>query len=338
MLRLFQSIFGGARAEPGRYPEELVERAIERAVDATDPRLRTVRGHRRRLRPAVLASVDHVVDLVNGLPDRVDASRAAFDADPRLAHFFASARRLPEVFGNDPALRDYLKTSSGRRGAAVLALLAMQREQRTVLGMQQSGDGVRREVLQKIVDFSGHRLIDPAADEEDARRALMRRAYDHLLSRALRDVLAGRAQRTGLERERVLMQRKLESLRAGNWGLDAPGPGPEVDAAGLEARIAEIAADLERIGPRTGVLERELEVVEAALARPRERLWHARESVTVDREGVLHDEEGGGAHAVPLDVVHDDEGQSMVVLPVAVPLAEVPPQVDGLAQARRVLG
>ena len=61
MLRLFQSIFGQAQPEQGLVPEEIVQMAIERAVDATDGRLRALPGYQKRLRPAVLQTIDHVV-------------------------------------------------------------------------------------------------------------------------------------------------------------------------------------------------------------------------------------------------------------------------------------
>ena len=66
MLRFLQSIFGGV--EPGSYPESLVTEAIERAVDATDSQVRAVSGYQKKLRPAVLRAIDHVVALVEGLP------------------------------------------------------------------------------------------------------------------------------------------------------------------------------------------------------------------------------------------------------------------------------
>lgn len=45
-MRLFKALFSGGEAA-GRYPETLIEAAIERAMDATDPRLRLVPGYRR---------------------------------------------------------------------------------------------------------------------------------------------------------------------------------------------------------------------------------------------------------------------------------------------------
>ena len=57
MLKLFHSIFGGAAVERGKYPDDLIERAIDRALEATDPRIRALSGHRRRIGAArVLAS------------------------------------------------------------------------------------------------------------------------------------------------------------------------------------------------------------------------------------------------------------------------------------------
>ena len=77
MLQLFQSIFGaGPQDEP--YPDELISRAIERAVDGTDPRLRALPGYRKKLRAAVIHAIGHVVGLVDSLPVPLELSRAGF--------------------------------------------------------------------------------------------------------------------------------------------------------------------------------------------------------------------------------------------------------------------
>lgn len=64
MLQLFQSIFGSEPSAPSVHSAELVERAIERAVEATDSRLRAVSGYKKTLRSAVTHALDHVVALV----------------------------------------------------------------------------------------------------------------------------------------------------------------------------------------------------------------------------------------------------------------------------------
>jgi xanthine dehydrogenase iron-sulfur cluster and FAD-binding subunit A len=81
MLRLFHSIFGN---EPGanRYPETLVQAAIERAVGGNGPWLCGCSGYRRKLRPAVVHALDHVVALVDRLDEPVELSRENFGSGP----------------------------------------------------------------------------------------------------------------------------------------------------------------------------------------------------------------------------------------------------------------
>src|SRR5512146_2030680 len=96
MLRFLQSIFGGV--EEGRYPESLVKAAIERAVDGTDPWLRAVSGYKKKLRPAVVRAIDHVVALVNALPPPIAVGLKSYDSDPRFKAFFMSTAEMRQIF------------------------------------------------------------------------------------------------------------------------------------------------------------------------------------------------------------------------------------------------
>jgi hypothetical protein len=89
-MKLFQSIFGRGESV-GRYPETLLEQAIERAVDGTDPRLRLVPGYRKRLRQPVIRAIDQVIALVDGFAGPLTAGIDGYGNDSRLAALFASA-------------------------------------------------------------------------------------------------------------------------------------------------------------------------------------------------------------------------------------------------------
>ena len=77
MLKLFHSIFG-REAENERYPESLIDAAIERAVDGTDSRLRLVSRYKKHLRPSIIHAIDHVTTLVDGIPPPLEAGRADY--------------------------------------------------------------------------------------------------------------------------------------------------------------------------------------------------------------------------------------------------------------------
>ncbi|MBU3737195.1 MAG: hypothetical protein FGM62_09515, partial [Methylobacterium sp.] len=190
MLKLFQSIFTSPPAS-SRYPAPVVEQAIERVVDGTDPRLRALPGYKKRLRPAVLKLIDHVVALVGDLPALVQAGREQYALDSRLSTLFSSADRMLEVFAGDANLSAFLQSQHLPPGQ-VLALLLAERVEKNILGMDLAGDQVQREVAQEVVTFTGFRLVDPALDEEALRKQLRRRAFDHMLTLALGEIVLRR--------------------------------------------------------------------------------------------------------------------------------------------------
>ena len=71
----------------GRYEridEQDIERAIGIIVDETDPRLRLVRGYRKKLRKPVIRSLVYVDKLVTRIPGPFEISRKAFGSNPQV--------------------------------------------------------------------------------------------------------------------------------------------------------------------------------------------------------------------------------------------------------------
>jgi hypothetical protein len=311
MLRLLQSIFGGG-IEKGSYPESLVREAIERAVDGTDPWLRAVSGYKRKLRPAVVRAIDHVVSLVNGLGPPVAASPGCYGEDPRLKAFFMSTAEMRQIFGSDRSLEDFLKRP-GSVASQVIALMLMEKQEKMGFGVALSGDVVMHDVPQVTVSFVGHRLLDPTGSEDETRRQLMRRAYDHLLSIALGAIAIVKGERETLERRRALLQSKLDLLRRGGWGFDETGSTERPDAAALEEQYAQIEAKLREVGGDDKMLDVYLGIVADVLGRPGEYLWSGRETLIVDRLGIKRSEPADDAPELTLDVLSNAAGQSRIV-------------------------
>lgn len=310
MLKFLHSIFGAH--EDGPYPESLVHEALERAVDATDSALRAVSGYKKKLRPAVIRAIDHVVGLVNALPAPMPVTLGGYTNDPRLKHFFISAMDLQKVVAGDPALADFLQ---GPLGATpeVFALLAMEKQEKRIFGSALSGEVVIHDVPQVTVSFDAHRFLDPSGEELRTRRLLMRRAYDHLLGLALRRLTEVKWERDDLERRRALLQAKLNLLEREGWSFTS-GEGSEgLDAAGVEARLGDIERELEAYGGEDRVFEAYLEVVVDVLGRPEEYLREKSETIFVDRMGIKHSEAAEDAPPLQLAEVYNAEGRSLVV-------------------------
>jgi hypothetical protein len=334
-VKLFQSIFGRGETR-GRYPEVLIELAIERAVDGTDSRLRLLPGYRKRLRAPVIQAIDHVVALVDGIPACVPAGRSEHGAEPRLAALFASAEEMLDIFGRDSELADFLSSHDASNGPRVTALLLAERVERNILGMDLVGDQVRRDVQQVAVSFTAHRLLDPRGDEAETRRQLKRRAFDHLLSLALTRIAEVRVERADLTRQRDLLRRKLTTLERGGWGFDAP-EGGHADPAALATELDAVTAQLEALGADEGVLGAHLEIVTDLLGEAVRQLWAEEITLYLDPMNIQRDAQNPSARRIVLQELHNARGRRVAMLPVSLAPGDLPPREDFVAAAERYL-
>jgi hypothetical protein len=336
MFKLFQSIFGAAPVKGSGHPPALVEAAIERAIEATDPRIRAASGYRKKLEPAVVHALDHVKALALGMPAPVEASRATYGDDAQLAAFFASPERMSEVFGADRALFEYLASPAGAGTEPVLALLLVERTEKKVLGMALQGDQVQRDVSQVQVSFDRHRLVDPCAAEDDLRRALARRAYDHLLAMALARIAEVGGERESLEASQSVLRAKLRALQSARMDFSGGGAEAPPDAATIEAKLADIEAQLATTGSGATVIAKHLELVAESLGKAERQLWIEPVTVLMDRLGIRQASPGGTTVELRLRELHNAAGATAVSLPIAIPRGEIPKR-DILAEARRLL-
>jgi hypothetical protein len=334
-MKLFQSIFGGGESR-GRYPETLIEAGIERAVDGTDPRLRLLPGYRNRLREPVLKTFDHVVELVDGLPAPLGARREDYGREPTLAAFFASPDEMLQTFGKADELTDYLSGPEGAGAQSISTLLFAERIERGILGMDLVDDQVLRDVPQVTVSFSGHRLLDPRDSEEQMRRQLKRRAFDHLLSLALTRISEVSAERADLTRQRDLLKRKLAALKRGGWSFEETD-GPAPDPAALVADLDAITAELEALGMDRDVLDAHLAIVTELLAEPESQLWSQGVTLYLDAMNIERGPDYPSVRRIDLQELHNARGRRLAMLPLALAPAELPPREDLVTAAQRYL-
>lgn len=337
MLNLFQSIFGRDTGQTASYPETLITRAIARALAATDPRLGLISGYRRTLRPAVIHAIDHVVQLVDSLGPAVELTRSKYGTDARLAAVFASVDHMRDILVQDDALTAFRRQAGASPAERAYALLMMEKHERKVLGVDLRGDIVQREVAQVSVNFTAHRLVDPATEGPETRRLLIRRAFDHLLTLALARITRERELRETLKRQHALLKRKLALLKVGNWGFDAGGRERASDTADIEMRLAEIQTQLQSLPPDEALLKNHLAILAEVLDTADTQLWKVRVPLIVDRMGSARRHATATDLAFELDELHSTDGRTLYILPVCILLRELPAPADPFSEARRYL-
>ncbi len=327
MLRLLHSIFTTSSGETSKLDEAVIERAIERAVNGTDIRLRAVIGYRKILRSAVERAVEYVIDLVDALPPAIEFSKKQYGADPRLRAFFASANRLREVLSSSQAIRSYMSRSKPPVTGMIYAGLRVEREERKTFGTDLVGDILRRDVEQVVVNFCRHRFVAVSDDDTNIRRELKKRSFDNLIRTALQRLISERRKQDELAQERQLLHRKLQALADCRWGLESVLDQEEckpVDTAAVEKRIAEIEAELSRVKTKVVNLNDHLDVIVATLGAPHEHLRMDVISLTLNRMGVkVAEGSHPSADTLRLNEFSTSDGYRAVLIIVAIPEEEI---------------
>jgi len=342
VLKFLSSLFTPPEKGDESPDRALIDAAIERAVDGTDRRLRALDDYRRRLREPVERAVDHVIALVDAMPAPTEISAQSFGADPRIRAFFSSVDHLHGVLGKLKDVRQYQEHCVEVAADEIFGLLVMQKEERTVLGMELEGDAVRKDVIQVAVSFSHHRYIAPASSEKGTRWELKKRAFDFLIERALEQLAQETRKRVELDRQRCLLRRKLDALRAGNWGLgsalaDNGHNGADIDA--VEAEIESIDAELGQFGTNSLGLEQSLDCIAGILRQPKEWLDARPVALRLDYRGIrLADSGPAAAGELQLTELFSGTGARRIILPGRIPSREIPDRPDVVKELSRYLG
>ncbi len=337
MFSLLKSLFGSEPVEKGRYAETVVQEGMRLALEASDARIRGLSGYQDKLRPCMLKTFDHVVELVDGLPGELELSRESFSREANLAAFFASVDHMQQVLRDDTDLTDFIDSAEGRRSGAAHGLLVMQRVERNVLGMELQGDIMRRDVAQVAVNFTAHRLLAVAGDAEQARRLMYRRAFNHILEAALERIVGERGERADLKRQRRLLQEKLECLKQGCWGLESR-EGRPASAQQIEQAIDKLDRELIHLGADGDLLHRHLDILCDVLDQPAELIGGRDVELSVDRSGIKRDAPEAGSLDLKLKEVYNWRGRQVIVQPVFLSRMDFPQRGDFLAEASRFLG
>lgn len=343
VLRLINSLFNARSRRAGPSNRPLIQAAIERVVDGTDPRLRLARRYRRTLRAPVERSLEYIMAQARVLPAAIEASRRGFTADPHLRALFASPEQLLETLSFSPALHDYRQRVKGSLPTELYAALRAERVERNTLGMALHGDQLQRDVPQVTVLFRDPRMAFPHPSEAETRQELMDHAFDYLIEIALHRLVSLRTRRQELEkRQQRLLQDKAGALRSARIGLEslleARAAPTDLDIAAIEHQLAHIAAELGQLHADAATLDHHLALVAETLREPEQHLRLDPVSLTLDHMNIkVAPDSARVCNTLNFREVVVGERQRFIVLLVRFPSSELLAQPDFFAEAQRLL-
>lgn len=316
MLKIFEQIFRSETKSAKGYPEELIKRATERALDATDPRVRILSSYAKPMRAAVIHAIDHVVQLVDTLSTPVPMSRADWSAQRVMDAMFSSGDSLQNTIERDAACKDFV-ASNPRIAEPVTALLLAKHSRKLTYGHDLVDDKPVSDVPLTVVSFDEHRLIGLATSAEETRRLLKLRAFDYLLVLALAKITELQETRKDLVVRRKLLQAKLDVLsRSSGSLLEEPRA---ADKQSLQEKMELVETQLKDMGADDSVLQRHLGILVETLAAAEKELWLESQILYIDNMHYLRTADHPKATPLPVQILHDANAREMAIQLVVMP-------------------
>ena len=130
---------------------------VEIVVNGTDSKIRLVPGYKKKLQGTIQDSLEFADDLVSQIPLAIEVSSSTFTSDPYVNAFFTNVTDLQSIFSHSSEVQDYMEACHDKN-ARCCALLCMRREEKTVMGMELSGNVLKKDIMQTAVSFSDHRV------------------------------------------------------------------------------------------------------------------------------------------------------------------------------------
>lgn len=272
----------GEEAEHAAFMEEMIERVVQTA----SPKIKAVRGYRKRLHPALDRSARYLEESIRLFQGPVSIRRQAWSTDPLVNACFGSVEQLEAFLRGNTAMREAAERAGCRE---VHFLLTMSRREEIVYGSTIMGEIIRRDVPQEVVTFSDHRCVAPGMTLQETSGQLLRLALELLASLASASILETRKRREDLERERTSLQYELKILRLKGQGLgsDLAKQGEiesEIDAG--QKVLRELDAQIARLTSEFSDLEDYLKLVEGVFTAPESMLRFEDAILMVNRQGV----------------------------------------------------
>ena len=277
--------------DPEGLSDEMIERAIDKAVTLTNPSLKIVPSYRERLAPAVEISVRYLREKVLMLPPAIRISVACWSYDPVLRAFFAAPADIPRALGRSSNLRTFFNKYP-ELDEACFALGMAYTEQR-VLGMSLQGEIVQRDVAQTVIGFSNHQVRICGHGDDEVRHLLGTQAFEYLVAQALVEIGEGKSERRELEDKQALIRSRLRLLQQQGPGLGSmfgSAPASSGEQIKLEMQLLENERQIEALGSTQSALDGELEFLRGVLEHPERYVRIEKKQVRLNTMNVVVDD------------------------------------------------
>jgi len=278
-------------------PVNELNEAIDRVVDGIEPKMRYFPGYKKILNKGVSTSLAYISDLVETIPEAILISNKTFFKDPKVNAYFATIEDIQDIFGGSDELRSFFEVVGNANQDEAYALLCMNKTEKNVLGMDLKEDMILRDVMQKALNLSEHKILSPAVSEGEVRKGIKLCIFDGLITHSLQKILELKEQKKGLEIQRSILISRLKTRQSQGSGLSkmlasASAATLSVD---IEQQISQTDKKLEKLPASWEAPEYYLEVIKNILLQPESFIRIKVDSFNINKMGIVSSDEASNS-------------------------------------------
>ncbi len=165
LLHTLVENLGATHQEDGQV--DAYAQIVENFVDAANGKMRAVHNYADKLRGHVRALYEHVLQISDQIPPPVELNQDAFRRNAFVNALFVSRHDIDRLFKANRSVGEYLQNHSEARVPVVYGLLTACMNERSIFGVGMLGDLLVREVAQRSVNFSSHKLHTLCASDAE---------------------------------------------------------------------------------------------------------------------------------------------------------------------------
>lgn len=287
----------GGMLHAGQPEDEL----IDYVVNTVEPKLKHVRGYRRRLQEPLQICREHCRALVAEIPGPIYLKRSEYYDNPVIKAAFAGSGRIEDLLKQANTIPSQPKLPGTER----VALLTMTSTEKTVFGRKKHGNMLMADTAMRAITFTNHNIVGLAANLTDSREALEKYCLEIIAEAAARELSEIRTRLVDL-RQRQEWLRAMDKMFGGGKGMGMGcvfvpfDPEKQQKQQKLQQMLVETESEIAAASSESETPENWLTLVENFLSKPEDILSIQLVSLRLDWSNVLTDDPEEKADTITL--------------------------------------
>ncbi len=246
---------------------------IDYVVNTIEPKLKRVRGYRKRLQGPLEICREHCKTIVADIPGPIYLKRSGYSDDPLIKAAFPDSARFEDLLNR----ANGTTAQNALSGADRVALLTMTSREKTIFGTKKQGDMIVGDATLRTINFTDHNIVGLATTLENSRKALEKYTLEIIVEATARQLSEIITKLVDL-RKRQEWLRAMDKMFGGGKGLGMGcvfvpfDPEKQKKQQQIEQMLEETESEIASTRSESETPENWLTIVQDILSRPEDML------------------------------------------------------------------